>query len=266
MSELPPTQNNNELNDQTGSQGQSVPLGNVNPVQVRIQLPKLKPIVTYTIFGLTIALFIAQMASQYLLGIDLPATFLIKSNNLIQQGQFWRLITPVLLHGSILHIAFNMYALYVLGPGLERFYGHMRFLLLYLVAGFVGYVFSFIFSPANSLGASTAVFGIVAAQGVFIYRNRFLFGRQARYTLINIVGIVIVNLILGLNPGIDNWGHVGGLVGGLAFAWIAGPLFKLRGTPPDITLHDAQGGARMWTTAALIVAAFCMVVITNIFF
>jgi len=266
MSELPNTENNHEQDTQSQPEGQPTPLGKVQPVQLKIHLPNRKFIVSYVILGLTIAFFIAQMASEYIIGFDLPATFMVKSNALIRQGQFWRLITPVLLHGSILHIAFNMYALYVLGPGLERFYGYTRFFLLYLVGGFVGNVFSFILSPANSLGASTAIFGIVAAQGVFIYRNRFLFGRQARYTLINITGIVIVNLILGISPGIDNWGHVGGLIGGLAFAWFAGPLFKIKGTPPDVTLDDTQEGIRMWTTAILIVAAFGMLVATNLLF
>jgi rhomboid protease GluP len=88
----------------------------------------------------------------------------------------WRLFTPLLLHGSIAHIGFNMYALFIIGPGLERYYGHLRFLVLYLLAGFAGNVFSFLFTPALSVGASTAIFGLVAAQGVFLYRHRQLFG------------------------------------------------------------------------------------------
>ncbi len=264
MSDHPPIDNNESDGSPRETGSQPVPLGNVHPVQLKIHLPERKNIVSYSILGITILVFVLQMASQYLMGFDLPSAYLIKSNQLIDKGQFWRLITPLLLHGSILHIAFNMYALYVLGPGLERFYGHLRFLLLYLVGGFVGNVFSYILSPANSLGASTAIFGLVIAQAVFIYRNRFLFGKQARYTLINIGGIVVVNLILGLSPGIDNWGHVGGLVGGLAFAWFAGPLFKLHGTPPDVTLNDTQSGSRMWTTALLLVAAFGVVVVTNL--
>ena len=82
-----------------------------------------------------------------------------KVNELILAGQVWRLITPILLHASILHIGFNMYALFVIGPQLERFYGHGRFLLLYLIAGFTGNVLSFVLSPNPSLGASTSVLG-----------------------------------------------------------------------------------------------------------
>jgi rhomboid protease GluP len=112
------------------------------------------------------------------LGFDVPAALGMKVNELIIHGQIWRLITPVLLHGSILHLGFNMYALYILGPGLERFYGHWRFLTLYLLAGFAGNVMSFIFSPNPSLGASTAIFGLLGAQGVFLYHNRGIYGRH----------------------------------------------------------------------------------------
>jgi rhomboid protease GluP len=91
-----------------------------------------------------------------------------------------------------------MYALFILGPGLERYYGHMRFLLLYLLAGFAGNVISFLFTPGLSVGASTAIFGLVAAQGVFLFRHRQLFGASARSGLMNILFIVAINLFLGL--------------------------------------------------------------------
>ena len=75
--------------------------------------------------------------------------------------------------------------------------------------------------------ADGAVGGLIAAQGVYIYKNRYLLGPAARPLLINIAMIVAVNLMLGLNPGIDNWGHIGGLLGGLFFAWFAGPSFGI---------------------------------------
>jgi rhomboid protease GluP len=196
---------------------------------------KFTPKVVYGIMLLTILVFVLQNVSIYTYGDDYFLNWGDKVNNLIVQGQLWRLVTPLLLHASIIHIGFNMYALFVIGPGLERFYGGLRFILLYLLAGIAGNVASFYFSPYDSIGASTAIFGLIAAQGVFIYRNRQIFGAQARPMLINTIVIIGVNLIFGASlnlvagpgtPGIDNWGHLGGLFGGFAFGWFAGPLFE----------------------------------------
>lgn len=207
---------------------------------VRVNLPVHKPVVTYTLLGLTVVVFLLQTASQYLLGNDLPLLVGAKINAYIRAGELWRLITPVLLHGSILHIGFNMYALYILGPGLERPFGPARFLALYLLGGFAGNVLSFIFSPAVSVGSSTAIFGLLGAQGVFVYQNRRLFGGRTRTILFNTITIAAVNLVIGLSPGIDNWGHLGGLIGGTMFAWLAGPRFELEGLYPRYNLVDRR--------------------------
>jgi rhomboid protease GluP len=185
----------------------------------------------------------------------LVTTLGIKDNQLIMQGQFWRLFTPMFLHGSILHIGFNMYALYIFGPGLERHFGRFRYLLLYLISGFAGNVISFIFSPYDSLGSSTSIFGLLGAEAVFLYRNRRFFGGMARSALTQIVMIAGINLVIGLSPGIDNWGHVGGLLGGVAFAWLAGPLLALEGIPPFASIHD-EHGSRDLILGTLAVGAF----------
>ncbi len=195
------------------------------PQQRRIRRSANLPYVTYFMIGSCILVFLVQMLTQNSSGGDLLSTLGDKNNAAIIQGQYWRLFTPMWLHGSILHIVFNMYALVIFGSNLERFYGHVRYLLLYLLSGFAGNVVSFMMSPAESLGASTAIFGLIAAQGVFIYQNRTLI-RNARSLLINTIAIAGINLVLGLSPGIDNWGHLGGLIGGLAFAWSAGPIWE----------------------------------------
>jgi rhomboid protease GluP len=189
--------------------------------------PRLwKPVLTRTLMGITIVIYLLQMLTNFLYGVDYPAALGMKVNDLIIQGQLWRLITPVFLHGSILHISFNMYALFALGSGMERFFGRKRFIALYFLAGFAGNVASFMLSQAASLGASTAVFGLLAAQGVFLYQNKELFGSVARREITNVVTIALINLFIGLSPGIDNWGHLGGLVGGALFAWFAGPNYQ----------------------------------------
>ena len=211
-----------------------------SPGTVLVSLPKTRPFVTYTLLVVTILTFLLQLASEALYRVDLVANLGMKVNELIVEGQFWRLITPMFLHGSFLHIAFNMYALNVFGPGLERHFGHTRFLVLYLLSGFAGNVASFMFSGAPSLGSSTAIFGLLGAEGVFLYRNQRLLGGSARRALNNIIMIAIINLLIGLSPGIDNWGHLGGLIGGTLFAWFGGPILSLDGIYPTLSLVDKR--------------------------
>ncbi len=218
------------------------------PVIAHIDYPQVKPTATYVIMGITIFIYLLQYAGQIFLGDDLIAYLGMKANTAILQGQLWRLFTPVFLHGSILHIGFNMYALYLFGPSLEGRYGHLRFLILYLMGGFAGNVASFIFSTANSLGSSTAIFGLLGAEMVFSYQNKKLLGSRATRVLINVLVIAGINLIIGLSPGIDNWGHVGGLIGGTLFAWFAGPLLKVDGIYPNLTIEDQRDTRQVFLT------------------
>jgi len=212
---------------------------------VTVQVPHVRPVVTYVILGITILVFLAQMISDFLLGGDLPAGLGMKINALILEGQWWRFFTPMLLHGSLIHIGFNMYALYALGPGLESTYGHSRFLALYLIAGFAGNVLSFLFSSAHSLGSSTSIFGLIGAEAIFLFRNRQLFGAGAQRALANVLFVALANLSLGFaSTGIDNWGHIGGLLGGSFFAWFAGPLYRLAGDYSAPRLEDTHNSAR----------------------
>jgi len=203
-------------------------------------MPHGTPYVTYALLAITIGVYLLQMASKALYGYDAVALLGMKNNAAIAAGQWWRLITPMFLHGSIFHIGFNMYALYVLGPGLERFYGKWSYLMLYLVAGVAGNVFSYVFSTYNSLGASTAIFGLLAAQGVFLYQHRDLFGQSAQRSLINVIFIAVINFAIGLSPGIDNWGHLGGFAGGILYAWFAGPKMEIVGRPPALELKNVR--------------------------
>jgi rhomboid protease GluP len=208
------------------------------PVALR---PVYRPYVTYTLIGICVLVYILQLGTSYLLSVDVPEALGVKDNALIMQGQVWRLITPTFLHGSIIHIGFNLYALFFIGPTLERFYGRGRFLALFLLSGFAGNVISFMFSPYRSLGSSTAIFGLVGAEGVLLYQNRAVFGNIARRALSQVVIIAVVNLIIGLSPGIDNWGHIGGLIGGTLFSWFGGPLLQKQGLFPPFTLKDVRG-------------------------
>jgi len=188
---------------------------------------KIKFSFSYLLIALSIIFFGLQNITEWLFGYDLLLLYGAKINQFILQGEIWRFLTPVFLHGSIVHLSFNMYALYSIGPSLERKYGGTSFILLYAISAVFGNVFSFLCSSYVSLGASTAIFGLIAAQGVYIYKNRYLLGSAAKPLLTNVLFLIAVNLFLGLSPGIDNWGHLGGLVGGFLYAWFAGPSFGI---------------------------------------
>src|SRR5271157_6560021 len=119
------------------------------PRYVQVAIPNSKPVATYTLLALTTFIYILQFLGQ-MINADVVTSFGIKDDVLIRAGQIWRLITPVFLHASILHIAFNMYALFLFGRGIEARFGHRRFLLLYFLSGFAGNVFSFLLTPEQS--------------------------------------------------------------------------------------------------------------------
>ncbi len=235
------------------------------PRQNVIQIPRIRPVVTYAIIVITVIIFLLQLASVSTLGGDYPAALGAKVNDLIQAGQLWRLITPLLLHSTTFypHILFNMYALYSIGRGLEEEYGHFRYLALYLLGGFAGNVASFLMSPEASYGASTAIFGLLGAEAVLVYQNR-RFLRNFRPILFNILGIAAINLIIGLTPGIDNWGHLGGLIGGSLFAWFAGPLWDMEGLSPNFKLVDRRSLNAVVTSGFLVAALTAAVAVFTI--
>ena len=138
-------------------------------------------------------------------------------------GEWWRLVSSLFLHGSLLHLAFNMLALWQVGQLVERLFGSLRFAALYLIAGVCGSVASVMWNAnVNSVGASGAIFGIVG--GLFAFMQRENSGvpptvvQDLRGSLLP---FLVFNLTAGfLYPHTDNAAHIGGLAGG----WLAGHL------------------------------------------
>ncbi len=218
--------------------------------------PPARPLLTYTLLGLTAAVYLLQILGQAL-HFDLATAFGLKYNDFIRQGELWRLITPVFLHGSILHLAMNMYGLFIFGPSLEMRFGRGRFFLLYFLSAYAGNVLSFLLNPNPSLGASTAIFGLIAAEGMFLFQNRQLLSDRGRAQIVNILIVAGYNLFYGLvNPRIDNWGHIGGLLGGLIFTWFGGPRFRVEGVYPAYQLVDERQGHGALSGAAAVLLFF----------
>jgi rhomboid protease GluP len=220
-------------------------------------MPRSAPYVTYSIIGVTAFFYVLQLLSNFAFGRDLLVIYGARINEAILAGELWRFLTPALLHGSLPHIAFNMYALLSFGTGLERYFGHGRFFLLYVLGAFAGNVASFLFSPGYSVGASTAIFGLLGAEAIFLIQNRKVFPGQFRSAIGNIVFIAAINLfIIGSLPGIDNWGHIGGLVGGLMFTTFAGPKWEVEGIYPSYYLADKRPFSSVIVGAATVVLIF----------
>lgn len=170
------------------------------------------PRVTYSLIGLNVVFF----ASQYLQGINQVALeYGMYPVAIAQGGEWWRLFTSAFLHGSFIHIAFNMYVLFFLGPTLERILGHARFIFLYLLAALGGSVASYWFSDLGtvSVGASGAIFGLMGAL--------IIVGRRMRYDITQVLFLLAINVAIGFfSPGVDWRAHFGGLIVGAAVATI----------------------------------------------
>jgi rhomboid protease GluP len=228
---------------------------------VSVAMPSGTPYVTYTLIAITVIVYLLQVASLYLLRGDILIAYGARDNAAIQAGQLWRFLTPALLHAQfphIEHIIFNMYALFSFGTGLERHFNHGRFLVLYVLGAYAGNVVSFLLSGPNSysVGASTAIFGLLAAEAVFLFQNRKLFAGQFGRAIQNLIFIAAVTLIIGTQARIDNWGHVGGLLGGLIFTWLAGPIYKIEGAPPALHLVDQRTTRDVIIGAATVILVF----------
>lgn len=163
----------------------------------------------------------------YMNDIGVLVAFGAKTNELLRQGEWFRLITPIFLHGGLLHLASNSYAIYAIGPLVEKLYGSARYLLLYLLAGVGGVIGSFIGSRGGSqtvpgVGASGAIFGLFGALLVVGYKYRNELPPRFRQSIKSgILPVIVINLFIGFSiPFIDNAAHIGGLVTGalLAFA------------------------------------------------
>ena len=137
----------------------------------------------------------------------------------IADGEWWRLLTPMFLHSPtfLFHILMNMYVLYIYGPNVEQAFGTKRFVIMYLICGFTGAVASYNLSDcrAYGVGASGAIFGIAGVLLVYLYKRRSSsFVADAYKGILTFVGL---NLAIGfVFEGIDNWAHIGGLLGGIA--------------------------------------------------
>ena len=141
---------------------------------------------------------------------------------LVAGGEYWRLLTSVFLHIGFMHLMLNSLGLLIYGMLLERAFGSLRFVLIYVAAGLAGSTASFVANPmAISAGASGAIFGLLGALAACFLTGGGPQGRGSRRDAAGIAVLVAINLAYGfVTPGIDNWAHIGGLAMGFALGII----------------------------------------------
>jgi membrane associated rhomboid family serine protease len=206
-------------------------------------------IVTQGIIAVTVAVFAYTLFGgrggvqlEDLLALDKTA---------LAHGELWRLVTPLLVHANLLHIFFNMYALWIAGPIVEAIYGSARLAAMYLICGIAASVASFVFSAAPSVGASGAIFGLFGVIFAAMRTHQPLLDRRSRALATQIGMLIVINLALGfglMGGVVDNAAHVGGLLAGLWLGFVLVPgnarsiATMWSGRPAPGRLHDTAEG------------------------
>ena len=181
----------------------------------------------------------------------------MKDNELISQGQHWRLVAAAFLHGGIVHLGCNMIGLWNLGQFIEMVYGARRFLFIYMGAAVAGIFGSFLGTEMDAVGASGAIFGLLGAGLVFSlrYRNAIAKGlgmslfRQLLFWTVIFLGIGFAVEV------VDNAGHIGGLLGGGALALLVSSRFA----PPSLLESRFSWAAFLLSVVVLVFGLGSMV-------
>lgn len=171
-----------------------------------------------------------------------------KFGPLIYAGEWWRLVTACFLHGGLIHIGFNLWCLFDLGPAVESLFSTPKFIFLYLATGVAGFVFSLLWSPFQlSIGASGAILGLIGVLIGASFHHGGL-GKDYRGQLWKwVIYIAIFGLLM---PGVDNAAHAGGLVSGIVLGYV------IPEGEPDTRAED-----NLWSA----VAVFCVIIIAGSF-
>jgi len=171
------------------------------------------PFFMYLLMSINLIVFLLMTLAGGSTDQRILIAFGAKVNSLIQAGEIWRFLTSTFIHIGFMHLIFNLYALWSLGPFIEERFGHWRFLTIYILSGLGGSVASFLFSSALSAGASGAIFGLLGAALYYSLKRPSLWKSGLG---MNLVLVILINFGFGLTlPGIDNFAHLGGLFMGI---------------------------------------------------
>jgi membrane associated rhomboid family serine protease/Tfp pilus assembly protein PilF len=226
----------------------------IPPEHSTVRRRRYWPVVTLVTIGITFVIFGLQNLAGGSTSTEVLLDFGAAYRPYFQQGQYWRLVMPIFLHIGWTHILLNMYALYILGPMLERVYGYGRFAFIYIASGIASSYLSMRMSADISVGASGAIFGVAGAMLVtgFLHREVVPHHWRRAFGKILLVAIALEFLVDRFIPHIDIWGHLGGLVGGMILAGLI---------PPPRPAQLAPGEARpsqAWVWVPIVIVALSM--------
>lgn len=181
---------------------------------------KKTPFITYGLIFISVLVYVLMALG----GKNIILWYGANIPDFIRSGQIYRLVSSMFIHGGIVHLLCNMYALYVVGPQLESYLGRIKYLLIYLISGITGNLLSMTFTSGVSVGSSGAIFGLFGALLYFGFHYRVYLGSVLKS---QIIPLIVINLGLGfLVSGVDNAAHIGGLIGGVLTTIALGVKYK----------------------------------------
>ena len=198
-------------------------------------LAKRRAVAVMVIIAINVAVWVAMEATGGSSNLDNLIRFGAKYNDLIRQGQYWRLLTSCFLHIGFAHLFFNTLALWTFGGDLEKVYGPAKFVAIYLLSGIGGAAASYQFSTQTSAGASGAIFGLIGLSLVFGIRHRAIIPPRYKSRFgTGVIPLILYNMMIGFRPGshIDNSAHLGGLACGVILALIVPVDVERSDEPP----------------------------------
>lgn len=179
---------------------------------------KKTPYITYILIFINILFYVLSIISNSFYNS------MVLNPSKILNGEYYRLLSCIFMHGGIIHLLCNMYCLYVIGSQVESFFGKIKYIVIYLLSGIIGSLMSLSITNSISLGASGAIFGLLGSILYFGYHYRVYLSQAIKS---QIIPLIVLNIFLGfILNGVDNAAHIGGLIGGVLVSMMAGVKYK----------------------------------------
>lgn len=183
---------------------------------------KKKNIVTITLITINVLIYLFMILFNQT--DNVINKYAVYGPYIVKFREYYRLITGTFIHANIVHLLLNCYSLYVIGTQIENFMGRWKYLVVYFVSALTGSLLSILLSDAASIGASGAIFGLMGSLLYFGYHYRVYLGSVLKS---QIIPLILFNLLIGfITPGIDNFAHIGGLIGGALATVAVGVKYK----------------------------------------
>lgn len=230
--------------------------------------PRTQPRLTYGLMGLLVIIWLWQEFT----GGSTNSEALVQQGAafgplIILRGEVWRLVTAMFLHIGLTHLLFNSFALFSLGQAVEAQFGYARFACIFLLAGYAGNLLGLAWRGPEefSAGASGGVFGIMGAELGFLFFHRQALGQLGKQRQQQLAMTIVINLVIGftlVNMNIDNLGHIGGLLSGVALGYFLAPRYvpALNQRGDNVYADQASLRKRWW----LVVGAGLLLIVATL--